>query len=136
MRWFRGETSPSGLLLMTSVVQASAGAKLWLVERIMSEKGTVDSPMIPGWASPSGEDTMIRFIESLSFARVLTLVASLIGIALMSLERRTRIVLLWLAALSGGLVAAMTIFSGIGFFLMAIVIAYLWAAWRENEAGE
>jgi FtsH-binding integral membrane protein len=116
---------------------------------------------------------MLDSISSLSFPRLLTLVASLIGLALiglyyagvhrqgqastgqtvtfilmglpfllgllislMPMEHRIRIVLLWLVALSAGIVAALTVFGGIGFFLLAIVITYLWAAWQENEAGQ
>lgn len=113
---------------------------------------------------------MIRLIQSMAFPRMLTLIASLIGLALIvvvfgmastggsprpllvyallavpfasglviaitPMERRTRILLLWLIALGAGLVAALTIFSGIGFFLLAMVAAYLCAAWLENETG-
>ena len=100
-------------------------------------------------------------LQSLSFARMLTLVTSVLGLALMAIafavsetawvpllalpfllglittiiemKRRTRGALLWLAAISGGLVAAIMIFNGIGFFLLAIVIAYIWAARAEDE---
>jgi uncharacterized membrane protein len=107
---------------------------------------------------------MIQRIQSLSYARMLTLVASGLGVALTaiyagaadrkwaillilpfllglvvsvtSMERRTRIVFLWLISLGAGFVAALTIFSGIGFFLLAIAVAYLSAAWQENRADE
>lgn len=45
----------------------------------------------------------------------------------------TRAVFLWIAAAAAIFPAALTIFSGIGFFLAAVILAWLVAAWQESR---
>lgn len=47
----------------------------------------------------------------------------------------TRALFLWLASAAAVFPAALTIFSGLGFFLGAIILAWLIAAWFENKSG-
>jgi len=47
----------------------------------------------------------------------------------------TRSIFIWIAAAAAVFPAALTIFSGIGFFLAAIILAWLVAAWQESRAA-
>jgi chromate transport protein ChrA len=59
----------------------------------------------------------------------------LIGLvsAIGKMETQNRILLLWAAAALSGLAAALTIFSGAGLILLAVMITYLLIAWKLNE---
>lgn len=111
---------------------------------------------------------MAEHSSTLSYARGMTVIVSIIGLALLMIvalagqsrdqtarivmmslfalpflvalvsqilpiSTKSRIILLWICAAGAGTVGAITIFSGIGFFLLAIALAYLWAAWVENR---
>jgi len=52
------------------------------------------------------------------------------------MTNRARIVYLWIVSLFTGMVAALTIFGGVGFFYLIAVVIYLAAAWMLNESGE
>lgn len=45
----------------------------------------------------------------------------------------TRAVFIWISAAAAVFPAALTIFSGLGFFLAAIILAWLAAAWQESK---
>ena len=47
----------------------------------------------------------------------------------------TRAIFLWIAAAAAIFPAGLTLFSGIGIFLAAIILAWLVAAWQESGAA-
>jgi phage shock protein PspC (stress-responsive transcriptional regulator) len=59
----------------------------------------------------------------------------LIGLvpAIVKMETQNRILLLWAAAALSGLVGALTIFSGTGLILLAVMLVYLLIAWMLNQ---
>lgn len=75
-------------------------------------------------------DVFARFLTMLVLA--LPYIAALVS-QFLPLSIKSRVVLLWLCVAGAGIVAAITIFSGIGFFFLAIALTYLWAAWIENR---
>lgn len=85
--------------------------------------------LVVAFAGQSNDQTArIVGMSLLALPFLLGLVAHVLPIATTS-----RVVLLWLCAAGAGTVGAITIFSGIGVFLFAIALAYLWAAWIENR---
>lgn len=56
--------------------------------------------------------------------------------AVTRLETRTRILLLWVAALTAGFAGVITIMSGPGIIMLGVMVAYLVSAWGLNESGD
>lgn len=107
----------------------------------------VSSTVPAGWrtltvvVSMAGLAVLVFWLGHLDLLRPGTLLLSTMpllvgGVAgLGTMTARTRIVLLWLAALMCGLTAVVTIMSGAGIVLLAAMLVYLIAAWGMNEAG-
>lgn len=98
-------------------------------------------------------------LDTISGSRILAGTTSLFGLALMALGDDpspllilfaipflvvlvasiadippfTRAVFIWISAAAAVFPAALTIFSGVGFFLAAIILAWLAAAWNESK---
>lgn len=60
-------------------------------------------------------------------------VVALLG--LLTDSRRWRFLALWIAGWGSSLLAALYLASGIGLLVLPAVAAYLWTAWRWNQAG-
>ncbi|HWV24779.1 MAG TPA: hypothetical protein VNZ58_11365, partial [Thermomicrobiales bacterium] len=52
-------------------------------------------------------------------------------VSVLDMPSPTRAIFIWVASAAAVFPAALLIFSGIGFFLVAIILAWLFAAWQE-----